>query len=450
MAPRAQLTNSWQSILKTAKPEQTLARAHSGLNRDTEYMLGDGDRKPADVTQPLGKQCDCSGYVCWAIGTPRELPPGSDHWLFTDSIWAGGEGVGKGLFAQVERHAAMLGDLFVYPHDHAHPHGHIGIVTEIGSDGSPARMIHCSLSNYHNTGDAVRITTAEVIGGNPQARVMRVDYDALRTLAGINAAGRLVADAIRTASTFAARFGPQARLAAVPDPASKGAELVTTLRERVYTDHGPITRAVPVYRLTSGTAGYFFRAKLSIDGDGAPRCYHPTNDKIALDYLRNSSSDSRRFIQGKTGIGPAPGFFVSDTSLNHGSSNRCDSFLDAETIPYIVFDEKFVVGVNVGNLAVVVNFKTNSWTHAIYGDSNPHFVGEASIATARNLGFPAALLSPKDGGDDDDNYAYLIFPGTTPASLPTAPHWPDENIKIAATALFEAWGGMKEILRLYS
>jgi hypothetical protein len=87
----------------------------------------------------------------------------------------------------------------------------------------------------------------------------------------------------------------------------------------------------------------------------------------------------------------------------------------------------------------------NKWTHAIFADTNAH-VGEASIKTARNLG--REDLSARNG-DDDNNYVYLIFPGTRFEPLQTAPHWPDEIIQANATTLFEKWGGIEQIKKLF-
>jgi hypothetical protein len=71
---------------------------------------------------------------------------------------------------------------------------------------------------------------------------------------------------------------------------------------------------VPVYQLPQ-KSGYFFRSKLAVDVDGAPRAYHPKdlrpsrgNNTKALDWLDNVSSHDLHGIQGKDGIGPEPGF----------------------------------------------------------------------------------------------------------------------------------------------
>jgi hypothetical protein len=208
---------------------------------------------------------------------------------------------------------------------------------------------------------------------------------------------------------------------------------------------------VPVYKLADRD-GYFFRANMAIDVDGSPRAYCPGNrNPTALDTLDDADSEgsSTTYVQGeqrhgRLGVGPSAGFYVSGTALRLDQPWRCDSFVDAEQIPYLVFPPNFKE-VRVGDLAVVVNLLNNKWTHAIFADTNAH-VGEASIKTARNLG--REDLSARNG-DDDNNYVYLIFPGTRFEPLQTAPHWPDEIIQANATTLFEKWGGIEQIKKLF-
>jgi hypothetical protein len=92
--------------------------------------------------------------------------------------------------------------------------------------------------------------------------------------------------------------------------------------ETVRTDLSDGKRGVKVQRIR-GTTALFFKAKIACDADGAARAYHPNDDPEALDLVRHATAGSKKFIQGKmkngkTGIGPRPGFFVSETSLNKG------------------------------------------------------------------------------------------------------------------------------------
>lgn len=214
---------------------------------------------------------------------------------------------------------------------------------------------------------------------------------------------------------------------------------ITTAHEIIFLGHGQHEiRDVPVFKLSSGPATYFFVAHMAVDGDGSPHCYHPTSDSIALDFLANSTPESRQFIQGKNGAGPADGFFVSATALQDGPPNDCSSFVDAETRPYIVLPGTFPgveTRMHLGDCAIVINLKTGAVTHAIFADINPR-VGEASVKTAKNVGVNP---SPKSGGDDDDNYLYITFPNTQ-----VHKPWVDADIKATAEAAFAAWGGLAQ------
>jgi N-acetylmuramoyl-L-alanine amidase len=199
------------------------------------------------------------------------------------------------------------------------------------------------------------------------------------------------------------------------------------------------TRPVTVFRLP-GREGFFYKGRMTVDADGAPKCYHP-RDTPGLDALANASSHSKRFIQGTNGVGPARGFFVSATSLSSGDQNRCDTYVDAVKIPYIVFYARFP-GVKVGDMAMVVNLRNGKRTHAIIADTNQGTKGEASVRTAELLGIPS---SPRTGGTNERIIFYLIFPGTKFAPVNPAPHWPDEKIREIAEAKFAAWGGMAQV-----
>jgi hypothetical protein len=167
----------WKDLLLSASREQTLQRAKSAAGLNTVYKLGKGG---IDPTKPMTASCDCSGFVSWAIGIPRELPPQSNKWLSTDSYWSGGMPVKANLFMETELQQAEAGDLLVYPDSPGHQ-GHIGMITQVDQAG-PTFVIHCSWSNYEKHQDAVRITGPEVfLSGNHPTRVMRIDYDALRT-----------------------------------------------------------------------------------------------------------------------------------------------------------------------------------------------------------------------------------------------------------------------------
>jgi hypothetical protein len=168
---------SWKESLKQAGRERTLARARSAADQGIRYVLGKGGFTPTD---PMDIESDCSGFVAWAIGIPRELPPGSGRWLQTTTYWEGGGNVGAGLFDETDRTRAEPGDLYVYP-DNRGKQGHIGIISEVQSE-QPSKVMHCSKGNLIRHGDAIKETDPAVFTRHPKTRIMKIDYAALRAL----------------------------------------------------------------------------------------------------------------------------------------------------------------------------------------------------------------------------------------------------------------------------
>jgi hypothetical protein len=447
----------WESILATANSGQTLTRGRQGLGRGTIYELGSGGTAD-DIPKPLTQHCDCSGFVCWAIGVPRECPPGSDHWLYTDNIWEGGGDVGNALFAKVQTGTAEPGDLYVYPAPDASSHGHIAIITAV-TNGMPTTILHCSLSNYERTKDAVRETTPIVFVQNTKSRIMRPNYDALRRFAG----------SVQTVSTGAR---PNSRVTVLAEELLDNGEnellaidvtapvprRIDTLYEVYYSDGAEHqkSRDVPLYSLDD-RSGFFHRGSLQIDVDGSPRAYYPNNaSALRLDVLANAGRDSKTYIQGDSygrivAQGPRPGFYVSATSLRFDPRImwQCDNFPDAEVIPYFIYPPNRNA-LELGDVGVIVHVPTMAWTPAIFGDSNDsRRVSEVSLRVAVNLGLskidPVTLRvtgkSAADGIDDQD-FFYLYFPNSAFAPSESAPHWPEASIRSAATAKFNSWGGL--------
>ncbi|HEU4455412.1 MAG TPA: peptidoglycan-binding protein [Longimicrobium sp.] len=170
---------AWHDLIPKASGDFTMQRAKGALGRKTVYKLGLGGMDP---NAPLTRSCDCSGFVAWSIGIPRQLPPGKGGWLDTDAYWAGGKGVRPGLFTEVARSDAKPGDVYVYP-DANGKQGHIGIITEVGPSG-PTKIVHCSSGNWKRHGDAVRETDCGLFDRHQGARVMRIDYTALKAFGG--------------------------------------------------------------------------------------------------------------------------------------------------------------------------------------------------------------------------------------------------------------------------
>jgi hypothetical protein len=93
--------------------------------------------------------CDCSGFVCWALGVPRDGAVVPGGWIGTDAVYADATGPQR-LFKTVDK--AAPGVLVVFPKPQGQgpegPPGHIGIVTEVAADGSLARVLHCAPDNF--------------------------------------------------------------------------------------------------------------------------------------------------------------------------------------------------------------------------------------------------------------------------------------------------------------
>lgn len=176
----------------------------------------------------------------------------------------------------------------------------------------------------------------------------------------------------------------------------------------------------------SGAKFLEFTAGLHVDADGSPRAYH-RNNGLALDYLANAGGPGRwwgiatdkpdgkgaPFVQGAND--PAPGFFVSTTSLMNKRFPVQDPrrYCDSETVPYIVLPggrpPRFQVwGCKLGCVAIVTNLQTGVQAEALFADVGPATgLGEGSIALAKLLGIPA---DPKRGGTERPIIRYRVFP----------------------------------------
>jgi len=178
--------------------ETVIARAHSAVGHAILYWIGQGGKDPAaalpsnpvqvacvwagldvasrqalaplaaamgiDVHDPdlVRDACDCSGFVCWALGFARLAPGlnGVGDWINTDSIWADATGRQKG-FQRIAK--ARPGAICVYPRKGSHePYGHVGIVVATGAGGEATRIVHCSADNIRTAPhDAIKATSMD-------------------------------------------------------------------------------------------------------------------------------------------------------------------------------------------------------------------------------------------------------------------------------------------------
>ncbi len=205
-----------------------------------------------------------------------------------------------------------------------------------------------------------------------------------------------------------------------------------------------------IYTFLEDPSAYFFEAGMMIDADGACRAYHPQPGK-GQDYLGNAgkpgnwwalvTDDGKKtgapVIQGPND--PAPGYYISTTSLQDSSKERTDPtrYVDADTVPFFVLPGNARFGASLGDFGFVVNSKNGKSCGCIYADSGPAGnIGEGSIALAEALGVPS---SPKNGGTGH-GIVFVVFPGSRKG-------WPMSTDEIKATGeeIFAQWGGMDRL-----
>jgi hypothetical protein len=203
---------------------------------------------------------------------------------------------------------------------------------------------------------------------------------------------------------------------------------------------------------SSGVEAFVYEAGLAVDADGAFRAYHPDN-RLGLDTIKHAGRPGNWWAlatdTGKTSGhpvvqrkgDPAPGYYVSMTSLFDASNpNERDPhrFIDAASIPYIVFPPVGFKYAKLGDFATVVNLRNGKVAGAIVADeSAPELtMGEGSIALAVALGIDS---NPRVGGTEH-GVAYVVYPGSgngKPRGL--------DDILSASHRRFETWGGLQKL-----
>jgi len=160
-----------------------------------------------------------------------------------------------------------------------------------------------------------------------------------------------------------------------------------------------------IYELPANNM-YVVESGMAIDADGSPRAYHP-NSSLALDYLANAGKPGNWWALevNKNGTpiiqtegDPAPGFYISKTSLLYPNKKSSDPgrYINSETVPFIAVPGGFAKDFGTGDIAMVINKKNGRQAYAIVADVGPRDkIGEGSIFLAKTLG---VMGTPKKGG----------------------------------------------------
>ncbi|EOV0850556.1 glycoside hydrolase family 75 protein [Vibrio parahaemolyticus] len=211
---------------------------------------------------------------------------------------------------------------------------------------------------------------------------------------------------------------------------------------------------------TTEPAYIFATSHKAVDADGAPNAYHPKNE--GLDYLANAGYPNKSWWRSvlvedpknpgrayQQLDGPFEGYFVSKTSLQDNSKDEIDTsrYVDATSIPYLVFPGAFYMSKGtgrLGDLGYAFNVDTGDASPFVIADIGPRKakLGEMSIALAEALG--GKNVSPRNGrGLPAGKIMYVVFPYSSKNNP-----WPliNEQIKKKSDELLESVGGRNSLV----
>lgn len=162
--------------------DEVIARSKSQIGKGIRYKNGAGTfRAGAPGSADSSNRCDCSAFVCWALGVDKcgdypylrshgEPRVGEGEWYGTDNIVNDAVHLNVGIFDKTNEPA--VGGIVVYPtrwkNGKASPSGHCGIITELKANGTIAKVIHCSNGNDKAKKDAVQETSSAVFDLKPR------------------------------------------------------------------------------------------------------------------------------------------------------------------------------------------------------------------------------------------------------------------------------------------
>lgn len=164
-----------------------------------------------------------------------------------------------------------------------------------------------------------------------------------------------------------------------------------------------------------------YESGLMIDADGSPFAYHPVSDS-GRDALANAGrkgnwwgivtdASGKPIVQSKSD--PAPGYYVSTTSLQNNSIgvNSPYRYINSDSVPFFVLpaNKTILNSVHLGDIALVENTRIGKGFYAIFADVGPKDkIGEGSIYLANQLGIAS---NPRTGGIED-SIRYTIYLGS--------------------------------------
>jgi len=211
--------------------------------------------------------------------------------------------------------------------------------------------------------------------------------------------------------------------------------------------HAKVDARKQAYRLPDGSI--LFLGSFTIDADGAPNAYGP--DNRGLDDIANAGSPGNWYGLatdaqdcGPTGTplhqstnDPAPGFYVSTTSMTNPAVQDCRkqrNYVDSTSIPYVALPKAIAkLDKNRGNLVVIERLSGGSPEFAVLADGAPSYgFGEGSIELATRLGLNS---DPRRGGTSQREIVFLEF--TDRMGFPASA----DEVRSNSSAAFAKWGG---------
>lgn len=205
----------------------------------------------------------------------------------------------------------------------------------------------------------------------------------------------------------------------------------------------------PIYSVSGNPRSFIFKAGASIDADGSPTAYGPSDS--GDDWTANAGSPGNWWglycdKKGEPCVQkiyhPSPGWYVSTTALENSAfpPDNPDHWIDSKSIPFFVLPSGHACGARLGDVGLCFNTKSLDNCYGVYADVGPaSHLGEISQRMAEALSINA---DPKTGGTEDKRVVYVVFPGSVGKWV-----YPEAWFDVANT-LFKGWGGLSRLEKL--